>query len=197
MIRFKPNKKGWLVIGGMLVLVGAMVYAKRKRLKKLTMDTVNWIKEKTWDFHSDRRIATLHPSIRAKAKEFIIRAEQELGIKLRVTSALRTFEEQEQLYAQGRTKPGKVVTNARAGRSLHNYGLALDVVEIKDGEALWHNPNWNKIADLGKSIGFSWGGDWTSIKDRPHFEMRFGKTTNELIALYQSGEREGEYVNLV
>lgn len=180
----------------MLVVAGAIAYKKRKRIKKLAMDTVNWIKEKTWDYHSDRRINTLHPLVRAKAKEFVIRAEKELGIKLRVVSALRTWAEQEELYAKGRTKSGKIVTNAKAGRSLHNYGLAIDVVEIKGGKAIWNNSNWKKIADLGKSIGFEWGGDWKSFKDKPHFEMKFGRSISELQALYTSGKRDGEYVNL-
>ncbi|MBL4753233.1 MAG: M15 family metallopeptidase [Flavobacteriales bacterium] len=160
------------------------------------MDTINFILEQTWDIVSDRRIGTLHPLIQAKAKEFIIRAEKELSIKLRVTSALRTWSEQDGLYAQGRTKTGKIVTNAKGGQSLHNFGLAIDVVEIKDGKALWRNPNWNKIAALGKSIGFAWGGDFKSIKDKPHFEMRFGRSLAQLQNLYVSGDRQGEYVNL-
>ena len=170
------------------------------------MDTINFILEQTWDIVSDRRIGTLHPLIQAKAKEFIIRAERELGIKLRVTSALRTWSEQDGLYAQGRTKTGrvrrsgseggKIVTNAKGGQSLHNFGLAIDVVEIKEGKALWSNPNWSKIAKLGKSIGFAWGGDFKSIKDKPHFEMRFGRSLAQLQNLYVSGDRQGEYVNL-
>ena len=126
----------------------------------------------------------------------LIRAEKELGIKLRVVSALRTWAEQDELYAQGRTKSGKIVTNARAGQSLHNFGLAIDVVEIKNGKALWKNPNWNKIAALGKSIGFAWGGNFKTIKDKPHFEKRFGRSLVQLRQLYASGKREGEYVNL-
>ena len=73
---------------------------------------------------------------------------------------------------------------------------ALDVVEIKNGKALWTNPNWSKIAALGKSIGFEWGGDWKSFKDKPHFQYTFGKTLAQLRDLYQSGHRTGDYVNL-
>ncbi|MCI5057381.1 MAG: M15 family metallopeptidase [Flavobacteriales bacterium] len=193
---FKPNAKGIAILIMMIVLVFYVMFKKRKKLKQMASKTIDILKDRTWDLISDRRIAALHPLIRNKAKEFIIRAEKELGIKLRVTSTLRTWKEQEKLYAKGRTTPGNIVTNAKPGRSLHNYGLALDVVEIKNGKAMWNNTNWSKIGKLGKSLGFSWGGDWTSFKDKPHFEMRFGRSITDLQALYTSGNREGEYVNL-
>ena len=195
-LRFKPSKLGYTVIGIVLIIVGIIAFIKRKQLKKATMEAINFIKEKTWDIVSDRRINTLHPLLRSKAKEFIIRAEKELGIKLRVVSALRTWTEQNKLYAKGRTVPGKKVTNAKGGSSYHNFGLAIDVVEIKNGKALWRNPNWNKIAGLGKEVGFEWGGDWRSFKDRPHFQWRFKKSLAQLRQLYTSGKREGEYVNI-
>ena len=194
---FKPNKLGiFLIISAVVIPTLILAYRKRKKLKQLAMESINWLKEKTWDFHTDRRINSLHPLVRAKAKEFIIRAEKELGIKLRVTAALRTWDEQNGLYAKGRTDSGKVVTNAKGGQSLHNYGLAIDVVEIKNGSAIWNNSRWTEIAALGKSIGFSWGGDWRSFKDKPHFEMKFSKSLSELQALYTSGNKKGEYVNL-
>ncbi len=160
------------------------------------MNTINYLKMKTWDIYTDRRINTLHPKIRAKTKEFIIRVEKELGIKLRITSGLRTWEEQTKLYNKGRTSPGKRVTNAKAGQSYHNYGLAFDVVEIKNGKAIWNNPNWQRIAAIGKSLGFEWGGDW-KFTDKPHFQMNFGKNHTELAKLYRSGVRDGEYVIMV
>ena len=195
-ISFKPNKLGYAFIGTMLLIAGIILYRKRKTLKRLIMKSINYIKEKTWDIVSDRRISTLHPLVIGKAKEFIIRAEKELGIKLRVVSALRTWVEQTALYAKGRTLPGKKVTNAKAGSSYHNFGLAIDVVEIKNGRALWKNPNWKKIAELGKSIGFEWGGDWRSFKDKPHFQLTFGKKLAQLRDLYRSGKRAGDYVDL-
>ena len=157
---------------------------------------VDYLKEKTWDVVSDRRIQSLHPAIKSKVKEFIIRAEKELGIKLRVVSAFRNFAEQAKLYEKGRVTKGNIVTNAKAGESMHNYGLAIDVVEIKNGKAIWENPRWDAIANLGKSIGFNWGGDWRTIKDKPHFEMTFGHNKNELLTKYHLGERDGEYVHL-
>ena len=155
-----------------------------------------WLNKKTWDKHTDARIKKLHPIVRSKFIQFIIKAEKELKKQLRVTSGLRTIKEQNKLYAQGRTRPGKIVTNAKGGKSYHNFGLAVDIVEIKNGKALWTNPDWDKIAELGKSLGLEWGGNWTSIKDKPHFQVSFGKSTSKLFALYNKGKRDGEYVRL-
>lgn len=133
-----------------------------------------------WDSVSEQRIQQLDPRIKFAAKSFLNAAARE-GIFLRVTSGLRTFAEQNKLYAQGRTAPGGIVTNARGGDSWHNYGLALDVVEMKDKRTpLWSNPNWDRIGELGKRRGFEWGGDWRGFVDRPHFQKRFGKTISEM-----------------
>ncbi len=188
-LAFKPNKNGWLVIG---VLVLFVAISKRKQLKNWTMNTINYLKEKTWDIKTDAKIEKLHPLVRAKVKEFIIRAKEELGITLRLSSGLRSFAAQNKLYASGRTTPGQILTHSKGGESYHNYGLAFDVVEIKNGKALWNNPNWNEIADLGKSLGFTWGGDWKSLKDKPHFQMNFGKSISQLQSLYTADE----YVSL-
>ena len=116
---------------------------------------------------------------------------------MRVTSGFRSIAEQEQLYAQGRTAPGNVVTQVKGGRSYHNYGLAIDIVEIKDGQPIWNNPDWESIAKIGEDMGFEWGGRWTSFVDKPHFQMTFEKKTSDLLALYNSGQRDGEYVTLI
>ncbi len=165
------------------------------KLKPVADDSL-WLKKKTWDEHTDARLKTLHPLVRTKFIQFIIKADKELKKQLRVTSGLRTIKEQNKLYAQGRTRPGKIVTNARGGKSYHNFGLAVDIVEIKNGKALWKNSDWDKISDLGKSLGLEWGGDWVSIKDKPHFQITFGKSTSKLFSLYKSGKRDGEYVRL-
>ncbi len=195
-ISFKPNTTGTIIILTVAIIVAVILFRKRNTIKTLTMNTINYLKMKTWDIYTDRRINTLHPKIRAKTKEFIIRVEKELGIKLRVTSGLRTWEEQTKLYNRGRTSPGKRVTNAKAGQSYHNYGLAFDVVEIKNGKAIWNNPNWKRIAAIGKSLGFEWGGDW-KFTDKPHFQMNFGKHHTELAKLYRSGLRDGEYIKFL
>lgn len=104
-----------------------------------------------------------------------------------ITETLRSFERSNELYAQGRTKPGKIVTNAPAGASYHNYGLAIDftiqVTNEKGDKAFrWVvDENWMKVVQCFKEQGFAWGGDFKSIKDYPHFEMTFGYTWRQLM----------------
>jgi len=149
----------------------------------------------TWDRFSNERIARLHPRIRDDAVVLINAVEQQLGIRLRVTQGLRTFAEQDALYAQGRTRRGKIVTNARGGESFHNFGLAIDVCEIRDGRAIW-DCEWVRIAPLAKGLGWEWGGEWTSFPDRPHFQKVFGRSTAQLRALHAAlGDPEG-YVEI-
>ena len=182
-----------IILGGIAAL-GVFVIWKRGTIKGV-------VKSVVWDAITAFRISNLHPLIREDAKNFIAAADKKLGKKLRITSGLRTYEEQNELYNQGRTKEGKkrggVVTNARGGQSLHNFGLAFDVVEIKDGKALWRNPDWAKIGRLGKQYGFAWGGDWISFKDKPHFQRTYGKRVKQLHAMYVRGEKKGNYVTLV
>lgn len=100
------------------------------------MDALIWERSKrTWDFITNQRIRTLHPKVQQSAIDFVNEVESKHGIKLRVAQATRAIAQQNALYDQGRTVPGKIVTNAKGGESYHNYGLAIDVVEIKNGKA--------------------------------------------------------------
>lgn len=119
---------------------------------------------------SSRRLEDLHALVTDKAQQLIALAHAK-GIELLVTSTLRTFEEQAELFALGRTKPGKKVTNAKPGESWHNFGLAFDVVPLINGKAVWNSPFWDHIGALGKQVDLAWGGDFKSFKDRPHFEF--------------------------
>lgn len=120
---------------------------------------------------SEHLISRLHECIQERARELIRRAAEE-GIALVVTQGLRTFAEQQALYDQGRTKPGKIVTNAPPGSSWHNFGLAFDVAELVAGK--YHYPSdlawWTHIGELGKALELDWGGDFHTFVDRPHFE---------------------------
>lgn len=134
---------------------------------------------KTWDPVTDQRIAGLDPRLRQPATNFI-NAAQAAGTYLRINEGFRSFATQNDYYAQGRTKPGSVITNAKGGQSYHNYGLAFDVVIMENGQ-----PNWNKtvssnVANLAIGYGFEWGGNWNSFKDYPHFQMTFGQSISTL-----------------
>lgn len=141
----------------------------------------------TWDSHTDRRLKKLHPFVQKDVETFIDRCEAQLGVQLRITAGLRTFDEQDALYDQGRSTSGKKVTNAKGGESYHNYGLAFDVVEIRGGQAVWETEHWDAIGALGEECGFEWGGRWDSFPDRPHFQKTFGYTTAQLKGLVDSG----------
>ena len=133
----------------------------------------------TWDKVTNERIKKLDPRIRCHAKNFINRVEIELGYKFRISDGYRDFKHQAGLTTAIKAPPGK---------SYHNYGLAIDIVQItnngkSDSYKLLENPN-NKIAKIGKEIGFEWGGHWKT-RDLPHFEMRFGKHWSEYLREYK------------
>jgi peptidoglycan L-alanyl-D-glutamate endopeptidase CwlK len=151
------------------------------------------LKKITWDKKTDEVIGTLHPIIRAKARFFVNYLEDD-GIFMRIYSGFRSIEEQNQLYAQGRTKGGKIVTNARGGESYHNYGLAFDCVQIIDKKAIWENEKWEYIAKVGEFFGFEWGGKFTS-PDKPHFQYTLGLSIKKMLDLYKLPKKEG-YINL-
>lgn len=126
------------------------------------------------------RIEKLHPKVRATFKAFIDEAEAALNVTLRIVQGLRTIKEQNDLYAKGRTAPGKKVTNAKGGSSYHNYGLAIDLVEIKGGEANW-NFKYELLKPFAEKYNLVWGGNFKSILDRPHFELTFGNHWKTLL----------------
>ena len=148
----------------------------------------------SYDERTAQKIAKLHPKMRANALRFIGAAKAK-GINIFVTSSLRTFAEQTKLYNQGRTAPGGIVTNAKAGQSFHNYGLAIDVAVLKDGKIDWKT-DWDVLGKLGKQNGLEWGGDFKSFVDRPHFQMKFGHTHQELKAMVDAGKTTNGYVNV-
>ena len=123
------------------------------------------------------RIAKLHPMVREEMTTIISECNKALSgrSQVRVAQGLRTFAEQDALYAK-RPK----VTNAKGGQSVHNYGFAIDIVLIINGkEASWDtHKDWDNdgIADWDECVkvfakhGWSWGGNWSSFKDFPHFD---------------------------
>jgi len=124
------------------------------------------------------RINKLHPKVRSAFKMFVESAEAELNITLRVTYGLRTIAEQNALYAQGRTTAGKIVTNAKGGQSYHNYGLAIDVVEMKGNTANW-NFDYSLLKPIADKHGIVWGGTWKFV-DKPHFQIDLGFSISQL-----------------
>ncbi|MDX2284661.1 MAG: M15 family metallopeptidase [Bacteroidia bacterium] len=145
-----------------------------------------------WDSVSERRLAGLHPEVAAAAAGFIQDAYRR-GIRLRIAEGWRSYSRQQDLYAKGRTTPGPAVTSARPGESFHNFGLAVDVVEMSPGldRALGYSSSypasrWEEIGVLGEQHGFEWGGRWTR-PDRPHFQMKLGRPAAAWRTDYEAG----------
>lgn len=125
------------------------------------------------DERSERNIATLLPQVQPLARA-LIESAAAIGIAIKVISGTRTYEEQNALYEQGRTKPGRVVTNARGGYSNHNFGIAFDIGVFEGGRYLDESPAYKAVGALGMKLGLEWGGNWKSIQDEPHFQLRPG-----------------------
>ena len=142
---------------------------------------------------SSRRLNALHPVVRARADAFLLLCAQR-GLGVMVTQGIRSWEEQDALYAKGRTVPPvgpqHRVTKAKGGQSYHNFGLAFDIVVLDAvGKADWDvsHPGWAYAGVLGKSVGLDWGGDWTGFKDWPHFQYTGGLSLAQCRSLFPLG----------
>lgn len=142
---------------------------------------------------SSRKLTDLHPLMQALVADFLARVELE-GIDLLVTCTYRSDEEQARLYAIGRTKPGRRVTNAKPEESMHNFrfngkpaSLAVDVVPLRYGKPVWgmtgdgidNDPSddmrddlelWQRVGKLGEAAGLEWAGRWKRFREFPHFQ---------------------------
>jgi len=137
---------------------------------------------------NERAIARLHPQVRGLIRKFINDVYIKHQVQLVIVQDYRTYAQQDALYAKGRTASGNIVTNAKGGQSNHNFALAVDVFPLWDDGQLHMDGKSDaknieilkKIAPVGKSIGLEWGGDWKSIVDNPHFQLKTGKTMSQL-----------------
>ena len=132
----------------------------------------------------------LHPWLKYKLSLFLNRCAKD-GIYLIITEGFRTVEYQDSLYAQGRTKKGKIVTNAKGKyyQSQHQWGIAFDIA-INDTKLLYDTATIKKVAKIGKKLGLAWGGDWVSPVDMPHFYLKkWGDTTSKLKSTYKTPDK--------
>lgn len=139
---------------------------KPSAAKKLPPPTVDEV-----DARSEKVIAALLPPVQPLARALVQKSASN-GIRIRVLSGLRTYAEQDALYAQGRSAPGKVVTNARGGHSNHNFGIAFDVGVFEGAKYLGDSPKYKAVGVLAMELGLEWGGNWKTIVDQPHFQLR-------------------------
>jgi len=145
----------------------------RARIAELRLVIANLLK---------RPPVALQPLVKRQAEKVMADMEK-FGYKVMIFQGFRSKAEQDYLYAQGRTRPGAIVTNAKGGYSNHQYGVAVDIVFVENGRPSWaeHHP-WNILGQVGKNNGFEWGGDWVGFKDRPHLEMTFGYSLYDFLS---------------
>ena len=150
------------------------------------------------------RIKLLHPSLRPEVTKIYAEICEALKGRAicRFSHTLRTFQEQNALFAQGRNgNKGRIVTNARGGQSWHNYGAAIDIVLLVDRDrngtfeaASWESnvdfdgdgiADWVEVVRIFKKYGWSWGGDWKgNLVDLPHFEKTSGLRISDALIRY-------------
>jgi len=130
-------------------------------------------------------LGSLNKKALAKLEPFVTAVEQAMekhGVKVEVISGLRSWAAQAALFAQGRTKPGRIVTKARPGSSWHNYGLAIDLGLFSNGVYLDEvDPKradklYQEIGAIASRMGIEWAGNWKSFTETPHFQVTFGLT---------------------
>lgn len=135
-----------------------------------------------------REIRDLSPEMQVMYNKFHDRIRRDTwflknGITILLTCTSRSDEEQAALYALGRTKPGKIVTNAKPGQSNHNAktpqgkpaSRAFDVVPLRHGKPVWGTEGedlevWERVGAHGEAVGLVWAGRWEKFREYPHFE---------------------------
>jgi len=135
---------------------------------------------------SRTRLKKVHPEL-ARRVTAVIHALAKRGYTVEVVQGLRTFAEQDALYAKGRTAPGEIVTNARGGQSNHNFGLAVDLCPFIGGRPQWNDiAGFTRIGAEAAKHGLEWGGSWKKLIDKPHVQLP-GLTVAQCLRLYNAG----------
>ena len=135
---------------------------------------------------NSRNLNDLHPKVAVIARMFVDRCRAK-GIDVLIYSTYRDNESQAELYAQGRTKPGRKVTNAKPGQSWHNWRCALDFVPMFQGKPQWNDTSlYEQCGEIAESIGFEWAGRWKRFREFPHIQYTGGNT----LAQFQNGTQD-------
>lgn len=146
------------------------------------MGLINEYECKHCDERTKKNIATLSPKLQPLASQFIDKVKEKTGKSLTITDGLRTFQQQDMLYCKGRPTDnfckkknlptaGNIVTNRKGGEGNHNYGNSFDVYLNNNGKVDVNSNITPDIAKIGKELGLVWGGEFTTIEDKPHFEL--------------------------
>jgi hypothetical protein len=136
------------------------------------------------------RIDTLEADFKPLVEELIAKTESATNRQWAISDARRTMSQQRDIYAQGRTKPGKVVSNAKPGQSAHNFGYAVDMWPLKaNGDFDWTAKVqlFKTMGSIAESLGLTWGGNFRTLFDAPHVEHPNWKVQQ---ARWRNGEIE-------
>ena len=129
--------------------------------------------------NNSRSLSDLNPKVAAMCSEFINRCKEQ-GIDIIITSTYRDAESQNALYAQGRTIPGKIVTNAKGGQSFHNWKVAFDFCPIVNGKPQWADTAlFTKCGGIAESVGLEWAGRWVKFKELAHCQYTNGLSLHD------------------
>ena len=131
---------------------------------------------------NSRDVKDLVEPVQSRARAFVAACKKQ-GIDVLITSTYRDYESQNALYAQGRTKAGRRVTNAKGGQSWHNFRCAFDFVPMVNGKAQWNDlRTFRKCGEIAESVGLEWAGRWKSFPEMAHCQYTGGNTLAQLRA---------------
>ena len=172
-------------------LDGVWGHETNKADSDFTSQSASLAQQLGWfDARSEGNIITLLPEAQTEARKFLQFCKDN-NSDVRIISGTRTYAEQDVLYAQGRTTEGKIVTNAKGGQSNHNFGIAWDIGVFINSNYIEDDAVYISLASiiLPQMNTIEWGGNWHSIKDVPHYQL---KAVNEDVAiikgLFECGE---------
>lgn len=153
----------------------------KKSVNKVIIPTSSELKVVTpFDPLTEKHLRSMRPVAQDKFREVlgivIPMMKEKYDVDVRLISGTRTYAEQDWLYEQGRTRSGSIITDARGGFSNHNFGVAGDLGLFKDNRYLDEEDErlstsyYREIAIIAKRMGMTWGGDWRTFVDPPHFQ---------------------------
>lgn len=146
-----------------------------------------------FDTRSEGNIGTFLPQTQRAARSFLTRAKNLAGFDVRIISGSRTYAEQDLLYRKGRFgNPGPKVTNARGGQSNHNFGIAWDVGIFENGRYLTGDNRresavYRRLSEVALADDLEWGGNWTTIVDMPHYQLKLDLSLAEVRTRFEAG----------
>lgn len=133
---------------------------------------------------NSRNLDDLHPKVEQLASDFVVACGR-AGIDVLITSTYRDHESQAAIYAQGRSAPGPIVTNAKPGQSWHNWRVAFDFVPIVNGKAQWNDAKtFQHCGEIAERLGLEWAGRWKKFRELAHCQYTGGLT----LADFQNGK---------